>query len=91
MFNVEQNKAAGVGQAETVVNYAQTFAIANSRLQQRQDWCNKLNAEFGLGIWCDRAHDIEDIIGEMMNSGTNPNEVAQDAETVKEKEDSENV
>ena len=31
MFNVEQNKA-GVGTAETIVNYSQPLALANSRL-----------------------------------------------------------
>lgn len=89
MFNVEQNKAAGVGQAETVVNYAQTYAIANSRLQQRQDWCNRLNAEFGNGIWCDKAHDIEDIIAEMMNStAREPEDTAQSASEIEKEEDS---
>lgn len=74
MFNVEQNKAAGVGTAETVVNYSQTFALANSRLRQRQAWCDKINAEFGLGIWCEKANDYQDIIEEMMTSDIkNPN------------------
>lgn len=68
MFNVEQNKAAGVGTAETIVNYSQTFAFANSRLQQRQRWCEKLNAEFDLGIWCEKADDYQDIIKEMMTA-----------------------
>ena len=67
MFNVEQNKAAGVGQAETIVNYSQTFAIANSRLRQRQSWCDKVNAIYGTSIKCEKAHDIEEIIAEMMN------------------------
>lgn len=71
MFNVEQNKAAGVGTAETVMNYAQTFALANSRLQQRQRWCEKLNAEFGFGIWCEKMRDFDDIVREMMNSDVN--------------------
>lgn len=68
MFNVEQNKAAGVGTAETIVNYSQTFAFANSRLQQRQRWCEKLNAEFNLGIWCEKNDDYQDIIKEMMTA-----------------------
>lgn len=68
MFNVEQNKAAGVGTAETIVNYSQTFALANSRLQQRQRWCEKLNAEFNLGIWCEKSNDYQDIVAEMMTS-----------------------
>jgi hypothetical protein len=67
MFNVEQNKASGVGQAETVVNFSQTFAIANSRLRQRQNWCNKVNELYKLGIWCEKAHDIKEVISEMMN------------------------
>ena len=60
--------AAGVGTAETIVNYSQTFAFANSRLQQRQRWCEKLNAEFDLGIWCEKADDYQDIIKEMMTA-----------------------
>ncbi len=74
MFNVEQNKAAGVGTAETIVNYSQTFAFANSRLKQRQRWCDKLNAEFNLGIWCEKANDYQDILEEMM-TGTNEPEL----------------
>lgn len=68
MFNVEQNKAAGVGTAETIINYSQTFALANSRLQQRQRWCEKLNAEFGFGIWCEKTRDFDDIVREMMQN-----------------------
>lgn len=68
MFNVEQNKAAGVGTAETIVNYAQTFALANSRLENRQRWCEKLNAEFGLGIWCEKTNDYQDIVAELMTA-----------------------
>ena len=68
MFNVEQNKAAGVGTAETIVNYSGTFALANSRLENRQRWCEKINAEFGIGIWCEKVNDYEDIIAEMMDA-----------------------
>lgn len=67
MFNVEQNKAAGVGTAETIVNYAQTFALANARLEQRQRWCEKVNAEFSLGVWCEKTNDYQDILEEMMS------------------------
>lgn len=85
MFNVEQNKAAGVGTAETIVNYSQTFALANSRLQQRQRWCEKLNAEFGLGIWCEKTNDYQDIVAEMMRStASNPVDLAEGAENVQE-------
>lgn len=73
MFNVEQNKAAGVGPAETVMNYSQTFAIANSRLAQRQDWCEKVNAEFGFNIQCNKAQDLQDLIREVMQGGLNNN------------------
>lgn len=87
MFNVEQNKAAGVGTAETIVNYSQTFALANARLQQRQRWCEKLNAEFGFNIWCEKANDYQDIIQEMMNSDlSNPQDLASGSEEG-EKED----
>ncbi len=72
MFNVEQNKAAGVGPAETIINYSQTFALANSRLQQRQDWCEKVNAEFGLGIQCMKAKDMEEIIQAVMLGDIQP-------------------
>lgn len=68
MFNVEQNKAAGVGLGETIINYSQTFALAASRLEQRQRWCEKLNAEFGLGIWCDKVDDYQQIIEELMKA-----------------------
>lgn len=68
MFNVEQNKAAGVGTAETIINYAQTFALANSRLIQRQRWCEKLNAEFDLGIDCQRVDDYQDIVAQIMQA-----------------------
>lgn len=68
MFNVEQNKAAGVGTAETIVNYSGTFALANSRLENRKRWCEKINAEFGIGIWCEKINDYEDIIAEMMDA-----------------------
>lgn len=68
MFNVEQNKAAGVGTAETIVNYSGTFALANSRLENRQRWCEKINAEFDIGIWCEKVNDYEDIIAEMMDA-----------------------
>jgi hypothetical protein len=67
MYNVEQGKAAGVGKAETVVNYSPTFAIASGRLQQRQDWAAEVNAIYGTNIWCEKSNDIEDIIGDMMN------------------------
>lgn len=67
MFNVEQNKASGVGAAETILNYSGTFALANSRLEQRQRWCDKLNAEFGIGISCEKVSDYDDIIKEMMS------------------------
>ncbi len=72
MFNVEQNKAAGVGPAETIINYSQTFALANSRLQQRQDWCEKINAEFGTSIQCLKAKDMEEIIQAVMQGGIQP-------------------
>jgi hypothetical protein len=92
MFNVEQNKAAGVGQAETVVNYSQTFAIANSRLQQRQDWCDKVNALYNIGIWCEKAHDIEDIIAETMNSQkVSPAGMAEGAATAAKEGEAENA
>ena len=68
MFNVEQNKAAGVGTAETIVNYSGTFALANSRLENRQRWWEKINAEFDIGIWCEKVNDYEDIIAEMMDA-----------------------
>ncbi len=68
MFNVEQNKASGVGPAETIINYAQTFAFANSRLSQRQDWCDLINEEFGSQIWCEKANDIQEIMEEMMGA-----------------------
>lgn len=88
MFNVEQNKAAGVGTAETIVNYSQTFALANSRLHQRQRWCEKLNAEFGLGIWCEKTNDYQDIVAEMMNSQTrNPADMAESAKKVQDQEE----
>lgn len=67
MYNVEQNKAAGVGPAETVMNYAQTFAFAQARLDQRQRWCEKINKEFGLGVSCERNNDNQMIIEEMMS------------------------
>ena len=87
MFNVEQNKAAGVGTAETIVNYSQTFALANSRLQQRQRWCEKLNAEFNLGIWCEKSNDYQDIVAEMMTSHASaPPELAANAARVQDKE-----
>lgn len=90
MFNVEQNKAAGVGTAETIVNYSQTFALANSRLQQRQRWCEKLNAEFGLGIRCEKTNDYQDIVAEMMRSTvSNPADLAEGAERVQSEEESE--
>ncbi len=73
MFNVEQNKAAGVGPAETVMNYSQTFALANSRLTQRQDWCEKVNAEFGSNIQCEKAQDLQDLIREVMQGGLSNN------------------
>ena len=66
MFNVEQNKAAGVGTAETIVYYSQTYALANSRLKQRQRWCEKVNEEFALGVWCDKSNDFQEIAQEMM-------------------------
>jgi hypothetical protein len=92
MFNVEQNKAAGVGTAETVVNYSQTFAFANSRLKQRQRWCEKLNAEFGLGIWCEKANDYQDIVEEMMNSDEHdPKDLAKSAEKVEQEEAEDNA
>lgn len=88
MFNVEQNKAAGVGTAETIVNYSQTFALANARLAQRQRWCEKVNAEFGLGIWCEKTNDYQDIVAEMMQSDIEaPEDIAEGAEKVKEGED----
>ena len=68
MFNVEQNKAAGVGTAETIVNYSGTFALANARLENRQRWCEKLNAEFGIDIWCEKVNDYQDIIADMMDA-----------------------
>jgi hypothetical protein len=74
MFNVEQNKAAGVGPAETIINYSQTFAIANSRLQQRQDWCERINAEFKSNIQCERARDLEEIIQQVMQGQLTPGE-----------------
>jgi hypothetical protein len=89
MFNVEQNKAAGVGTAETIVNYAQTFAFANARLHQRQRWCEKLNAEFDLGIWCDKHNDFQDIVAEMLNSNTrNPQDIINSTEEIKNGEES---
>lgn len=66
MFNVEQNKAAGVGLGETIINYSQTFALAASRLENRQRWCEKLNAEFGIDIWCEKADDYQEIVKELM-------------------------
>ncbi len=91
MYNVEQNKAAGVGQAETIINYSQTFAIANSRLKQRQNWCDRVNDIYGLSIWCEKAHDIEEIMREMMNGSKNMGEAetaagdkTKDGEKVKE-------
>lgn len=88
MFNVEQNKAAGVGTAETIVNYAQTFALANARLEQRQRWCEKLNAEFNIGIWCEKANDYQDIIEEMM-AGQNhaPDDLIKSEKTEEEETD----
>jgi|GEM_PF-4465371 len=80
MFNVEQNKAAGVGMGETIINYSQTFALANSRLAQRQRWCEKLNAEFGLGIWCDKASDFQDIVAEVMAADPTPSDAIPKAE-----------
>jgi hypothetical protein len=72
MYNVEQNKAAGVGPAETMINYAQTFALANSRLEQRQVWCEKINQEFDFGIQCEKSNDIQDIIREMNAGAATP-------------------
>lgn len=90
MFNVEQNKAAGVGVAETVMNYSQTFAFANSRLKQRQRWCEKINQEFNLGIWCEKSNEYQQIIEEMMNSSPRePGQIAQGAAEVKSAEDKE--
>ncbi len=70
MFNVEQNKAAGVNPSEMVINYSQTFAFSNARLQQRQRWCDKLNAEFsnfgGRPISCVRTENMQDIVEKMM-------------------------
>ena len=80
MFNVEQNKAAGVGLGETIINYSQTFALANSRLMQRQRWCDKLNAEFGLGIWCDKSNDYQDIVTEIMKGTPTSEDIAPKAE-----------
>lgn len=92
MFNVEQNKAAGVGVAETVVNYSQTFAFANSRLHQRQRWCEKLNVEFGLGIWCEKTNDYQDIVAEMMTStARDPAQMADSAKSVQESEEEANA
>lgn len=84
MFNVEQNKAAGVGTAETIVNYAQTFALANARLEQRQRWCEKVNAEFSLGVWCEKTNDYQDILEEMMSG--KPGQEQPDAGKYMEKE-----
>ncbi len=90
MFNVEQNKAAGVGTAETIVNYSQTFALANSRLNQRQRWCEKLNAEFGFNMWCEKVNDYEDIVAEMMRStARNPAAMADSAASVQATEQEE--
>ncbi len=73
MFNVEQNKASGVGPAETIINYSQTFALANSRLQQRQDWCEKVNAEFpGMNLSCMKAKDMEELIQAVMTGAIEP-------------------
>lgn len=81
MYNIEQNKAAGVGAAETIINYAQTFAMANSRLEQRQRWCEKLNAEFNIGIWCEKSNDYDEVISAMMQSNsTNKSDIANEAE-----------
>jgi hypothetical protein len=83
MFNVEQNKQAGVGTAETIVNYAQTFAFANSRLQERQRWCEKVNAELNMGIWCEKSEEFREIAEEMMNNRVRePGEVAEGATEV---------
>lgn len=85
MYNVEQNKAAGVGAAETIINYANTFAMANSRLEQRKRWCDKLNLEFGIGISCEKANDYDDIIKAMMNAtSNNPNESTKESVSVTE-------
>ena len=90
MFNVEQNKTAGVGAAETIVNYSQTFALANSRLQQRQRWCEKLNAEFGMGIWCEKTNDFEDIVAEIMTGDTDdPVSMVEKAKRTQEHEEAE--
>lgn len=80
MYNVEQNKAAGVGPAETVMNYAQTFAFAQSRLDQRQRWCEKLNSEFGFGIQCERNTDNQMIIEEMMRGTVQEQAITPDTE-----------
>jgi hypothetical protein len=77
MFNVEQNKAAGVGPAETVMNYSQTFAMANARLQLRQEWAEKVNKDFKTNIVYEKASDYDDIIKEMMGGATgDPSSVA---------------
>jgi hypothetical protein len=90
MFNVEQNKAAGVGPAETVMNYSQTFALANSRLEQRQRWCEEINAEFGLDMWVEKANDYQDIVREMMSStARDPSQMAESAADVQESSEKE--
>lgn len=70
IYNVQQNKAAGVGAAETLTNYASTFAMANGRLKQRQDWCEKLISEGQTeAIWCVKTNDFGDIMHEVLQNG----------------------
>jgi hypothetical protein len=92
MFNVEQNKAAGVGAAETIINYSQTYALANSRLQQRQRFCEKVNNEFGWQMWCEKENDYDDIIADMMKStARDPGEMAQSASNIEKGEEAQAV
>jgi hypothetical protein len=92
MFNVEQNKAAGVGAAETIINYSQTYALANSRLQQRQRFCEKVNNEFGWQMWCEKENDYDDIIADMMKStARDPGEMAQSAANIEKGEEAQAV
>lgn len=43
-FNLEQNKASGVGAAETIVNLSDTLAFAHARLKQRERFAEQVNS-----------------------------------------------
>ena len=46
---------------EVTRNQGGVVASRYSRLQSRREACEKINAMFGLDIWCDYREDFQDV------------------------------